>query len=213
MFAIRTVLAPLALALATLPAACGTGHSADYAPGADDRPAPVASKPSPVERGAYLVATSGCHDCHTPMIMTPKGPGPDLTRALSGHPADMLLPPPPAPVGPWIVASAATATAHAGPWGISYSANLTPDEETGLGTWTAQSFIDTIRNGRHLGAGRPLNPPMPWPVYKNMTDEDLTAIFAYLQTIPAVKNRVPDPQPPATAADAAAAPAGKLAAR
>lgn len=202
----------LAFALLALPAAaCGTGGAADYAPG-HDQPAPVA-KPSAVERGAYIVATSGCHDCHTPMIMTPKGPGPDMSRALSGHPADLALPPPPAPVGPWIVASAATNTAHAGPWGVSYTANLTPDRETGLGTWTEQNFIDTIRNGRHLGAGRPLMPPMPWPVYRNLTDEDLASVFAYLQTVKPIKNRVPDPLPPAAAAAPAPAAAGKLAAR
>lgn len=215
----RPLLALAALALLALPAAaCGSGGAADYAPNANARASaePAAATPSPVERGAYLVAISGCHDCHTPMIMTPKGPGPDMSRALSGHPADMVLPPPPAPVGPWIIASAATNTAHAGPWGVSFTANITPDKETGIGAWTAQNFIDTIRNGRHLGAGRPLMPPMPWPVYKNMTDEDLTAIYAYLQTVPAVKNRVPAPQPPAAPTAAAPAPApaaGKLAAR
>ena len=81
----------------------------------------------------------------------------------------------------------------AGPWGISYTRNLTPDRETGLGSWTEQQFVETIRNGRQQGRGRQLLPPMPWPAYRNMTDADLKAIFAYLKTIPAISNKVPDP--------------------
>lgn len=184
------------LAVLTLLAvpACGTGADAP----ARSKDQPVAAI-SPVERGQYIVSTSGCHDCHTPWIMTDHGPGPDMTRALSGHPADFELPPAPAPTGPWIASIAATNTAYAGPWGVSFTANLTPDKDTGLGTWTEQNFLDTIRNGRHLGAGRALLPPMPWPVYKNMTEDDLKAVFAYLQSLPPIKNRVPDPRPPAVA--------------
>jgi mono/diheme cytochrome c family protein len=161
---------------------------------------PEADKPkvNEVERGKYLVLTSGCHDCHTPLKMGPEGPEPDFSRALSGHPQDANLPPPPAlPPGPWIVTASGTNTAWSGPWGVSYTRNLTPDKETGLGTWNKQMFIDTIRNGRHMGVGRPLLPPMPFPMYKNMTDEDLSAVFAYLQSIPAIKNQVPDNAPPA----------------
>jgi mono/diheme cytochrome c family protein len=146
-----------------------------------------------VARGKYLVMTSGCHDCHTPQKMGPNGPEPDVSHMLAGHPADVSLPPPPAPSGPWIVASTDTNTAFAGPWGISYTRNLTPDKETGLGAWTEQQFLETIRNGRQQGRGRQLLPPMPWPVYRNFTDADLKAVFAYLKTIPAVSNKVPDP--------------------
>jgi hypothetical protein len=105
----------------------------------------------------------------------------------------MTLPPPPAPSGPWIVASTATNTAWAGPWGISYTANLTPDPETGLGQWTEQQFVDTIRTGRRQGRGREILPPMPWPAFKNYNDADLKAMFAYLRSIPPMKNKVPDP--------------------
>jgi hypothetical protein len=122
---------------------------------------------------------------------------------LSGHPQDMALPPAPQPVGPWLVAAAATNTAWSGPWGVSFTANLTPDPETGLGKWTLRNFVDTIRTGRHMGRGRPILPPMPIPMYKNFTDEDLDAIYSYLRTIPAVKNRVPEPLPPALAPTAA----------
>ena len=154
-----------------------------------------------VARGKYLVSTSACHDCHTPWVMTEKGPAPDMTRALSGHPQDFLMPDPPKlPEGPWIAAFGATNTAWAGPWGVSFTANLTPDRETGIGKWTTRNFVETIRTGRHLGRGREILPPMPIPVYQNFTDADLVAIFSYLQSIPAVHNRVPDPRPPAAVA-------------
>ncbi len=147
-----------------------------------------------LERGNYLVSTSGCHDCHTPFIMGPRGPEPDMSRMLSGHPESLLMPPPPAlPEGPWQILVSGTATAHAGPWGVSFTANLTPDRETGLGKWTLENFVDTIRTGRRLGRGREILPPMPIPVYGNMTDEDLQAIFTYLQSIPPIRNKVPDP--------------------
>ena len=150
-----------------------------------------------VARGKYIVSTSGCHDCHTPWVMGPKGPAPDMTRALSGHPSDVNMPIAPKPAEPWLITIAATNTAFAGPWGVSFTANLTPDKETGLGKWTPKNFKDTIRSGRHLGRGREVLPPMPIMVYNNFTDGDLEAIFAYLQSIPAVKNKVPEPRPPA----------------
>jgi Cytochrome c len=152
-----------------------------------------------IARGQYLVSTSGCHDCHTPWKMGEKGPEPDMTRALSGHPEGMALPPPPKVEGPWVMTAAATNTAWAGPWGISFTANLTPDPETGLGKWTQRNFTETIRTGRHMGRGRQILPPMPIPVYRNFTDADLEAIFGYLQTLPAIRNRVPEPLPPAAA--------------
>jgi hypothetical protein len=69
-----------------------------------------------IERGAYLVSTMGCHDCHTPWKMGPKGPEPDMSRALTGHPADVVMPPPRrcrrARGSGW---AAATNTAFAGP--------------------------------------------------------------------------------------------------
>jgi hypothetical protein len=125
--------------------------------------------------------------------MGPNGPEPDTSRLLSGHPQTEKLPPPPPPSGPWIASVAAIGTAWSGPWGISYTANLTPDPETGLGQWTEQQFVDTIRNGRHQGRGRELLPPMPWQAFRNFSDEDLRSIFAYLRTIPPIKNKVPDP--------------------
>ena len=150
-----------------------------------------------VARGKYIVTTSGCNDCHTPWKMGEKGPEPDMSRMLSGHPAGMQMPPAPKVAAPWNMTAAATNTAWAGPWGVSFTANLTPDRETGLGKWTLRNFKETIRTGRHMGRGRPILPPMPIPMYKNFNDADLEAIFAYLQSIPPVSNQVPEPLPPA----------------
>jgi mono/diheme cytochrome c family protein len=156
-----------------------------------------AADPARIERGAHLVKTMGCNDCHTPLKMGPKGPEPDMSRALTGHPADLVMPPPPAlPPGPWAWVGAVTNTAFAGPWGISFTANLTPDPETGLGKWTEQNFIDTMRTGRHLGKGRPILPPMPAVILAALDDEDIRSVFAYLQSLPPVHNRVPAPIDP-----------------
>lgn len=156
---------------------------------------------SQVKRGEYLVRVIGCEDCHTPKKMTPQGPVPDTARRLSGHPAAMKLPRPPAPKGPWKVAAAPTLTAWSGPWGISYSTNLTPDRETGIGSWDEATFLLAMRSGRHMGKGRPILPPMPWQNLAVMAEPDLKAIWAYLRTVPAVKNPVPEavpaPTPPA----------------
>ena len=87
-------------------------------------------------------------------------------------------------------------TAFVGPWGMSYSSNLTPDKETGIGTWRVGDFIQAMRTGKHLGVGRPIVPPMPWQSVGTLSDKDLQAIFAYRMSRPAVSNRVPDYVPP-----------------
>jgi mono/diheme cytochrome c family protein len=155
-----------------------------------------------VERGRYLVSVLGCGDCHTPMKMGPKGPEPDLSRALSGHPEQVGALPPRAANGPWLWSGAATNTAFSGPWGLSYAANLTPDRNTGLGIWTEDMFVTAIRTGRHMGTSREILPPMPWPAFRNASDEDLKAVFAYLRSLQPIVNHVPDAQLPAVATDA-----------
>ena len=166
----------------------------------DKKDGPFLSKSELVKRGGYLVSVSGCNDCHSPKIMTPQGPIPDTTKLLSGHPANSPLPPvdPKAlQPGQWIQ-MAPDVTAFAGPWGMSFAANLTPDTTTGIGNWTEEVFINTLRTGKHLGQanGRPILPPMPWPGIGKMTDEDLRAVFAFLQSLPAINNKVPQPVPP-----------------
>jgi cytochrome c553 len=152
------------------------------------------------QRGEYLIAYGGCNDCHTPKLVTPSGPVPDNSRLLSGHPANAKLPPVPADVGTgpdkWGAITNADLTAWAGPWGISFAANLTPDLQTGIGAWTPELFIKTMRTGKHFGRGRPLLPPMPWLNAAALTDQDLKALFAYLKSLRPIRNQVPLPQPP-----------------
>ena len=162
-------------------------------------PAPQSeSGPSHLQRGAYLAAYGGCNDCHTPKTLTPQGPVPDSTRFLSGYPADAKLPPvTPGALGrdKWGALASGDLTAWAGPWGVSFAGNLTPDE-TGLAGWNEEGFIKTMRTGKHMGVGRDLLPPMPWYDLAALTDNDLKAVFAYLRTLKPVKNQVPSPIPP-----------------
>jgi mono/diheme cytochrome c family protein len=171
--------------------------------------AAAVSRANPVARGEFLVRQGACHDCHTPTKMGPNGPELDFSRMLSGHPEAAGIPPlVQFPEGSaWVAAFSTSGTAVSGPWGISFTRNLTPDKETGLGAWTADEFVATIKSGRKQGRGRELLPPMPWPQYMSLPEEDLKAIFAYLQSIPAIKNKVPDPVPPPPPPAAPAAPA------
>jgi len=153
-----------------------------------------------IKRGEYLVGFGGCNDCHTPKHMTPKGPEPDPSRLLSGHQATAKLPAiPEGAIGPdkWGAITNNDLTAWVGPWGVSFASNITPDKNTGLGSWSEDMFIKTMRTGKHLGVGRDLLPPMPWFGLAVLTDKDLRAIFAYLQSIKPIKNEVPQPIPPA----------------
>jgi cytochrome c553 len=137
-----------------------------------------------IERGKYLVSIAGCHDCHSPKIDAMGTPDP--ARPLSGRPSTTM--PPSQAEGE--IRTSLDLTAWSGPWGISYAANLTPDPLTGIGKrYTEAKFIQTIRSGKKP-EGEPLLPPMPWPVYRNMTDEDLKSVFAYLMTLKPVANNV-----------------------
>lgn len=160
--------------------------------------APAAAAVSPVERGKMLVIGGGCHDCHTPKTMTPAGPEADMSKMLSGHPESAgVLAQFKAPAGsPYSTHTNDHLTAWSGAWGVSYAANLTPDDATGVGTWTDDMFIKALRTGKHMGAGRPILPPMPWNWYGQLPDEDLKAILAYLKSIPAIANKVPSPTGP-----------------
>ena len=145
--------------------------------------------------GEHLVTIADCNACHTPKKMTNHGPVLDSTLLLSGHPATM----------PKIDSSldeiaikgitlTMDLTEWVGPWGRSYTANLTPDD-TGLGNWKEEQFIYAIRKGKFKGlpGSRPLLPPMPWETYRFMTDGELKAIFSYLKTVKPIRNIVPPP--------------------
>jgi hypothetical protein len=156
----------------------------------------LAAQGAKVQRGEYLVKIMGCNDCHTPWKMGPQGPEPDMDRFLSGHPEQVGPLPMAKAAEPFLWSGFATNTAFSGPWGVSYAFNLTPEQNTGLGIWTEEMFVQTIRTGRHMGVSRPINPPMPWPAYRNATDEDLKAVYVYLRSIKPIVNRVPEYKAP-----------------
>lgn len=154
-----------------------------------------------VTRGAYLVNLGGCNDCHSPKMMTPQGPAPDPARLLSGQPAAEKLAPVPAGLfapDKWGGLCNNHLSAWVGPWGTSFASNLTPDNETGIGTWSEELFMKILRTGKFMGAGRPILPPMPWQSFAKLTDNDLRSIFVYLKSLKPVKNRIPEAVPPST---------------
>lgn len=154
---------------------------------------PSAAESDLLRRGEFLVTFGGCGDCHTPKVFTENGPEPDGSRLLSGHPESTGLPAlDPSRIGPdkWLLFNSQL-TAAVGPWGVSFAANITSDEETGIGRWTEEAFIATMRTGKHWGVGPRIMPPMPWQNLAQLPDEDLRAIFGYLKSTPPVRNHVP----------------------
>jgi mono/diheme cytochrome c family protein len=149
-----------------------------------------------IAKGKYLVDFGGCNYCHSPKIFTNLGPVPDKTRLLSGYPEDEKLQiDNKIDKSNWIYSNL-SGTAWVGAWGVSFASNLTPDKSTGLGTWTEEIFVETFWTGKQMGHGRNLLPPMPWQAIGQLKDEDLKSIFAYLQSLPPIKNQVPAPIPP-----------------
>jgi mono/diheme cytochrome c family protein len=120
-----------------------------------------------IERGKYLVALGGCFDCHTPGYFLGK---PDMSRFLGGSEVGFEIP----------------------GLGVFYGPNLTPDQETGLGSWTVDQIVTALRKGR-TPDGRILAPVMPWRSFSHLTDSDAAAIAAYLKSLPPVRNKVPGP--------------------
>lgn len=103
-----------------------------------------------IARGEYIVNTSGCHDCHTPKKMTEQGPVPVENYLLAGHPADLPIPEYDKSIlKDWALFSH-TMTAAVGPWGVSFSANITLDG-TGLGNWTYDQFKTVMTKGLYKG--------------------------------------------------------------
>jgi hypothetical protein len=177
-------------------AGCNTAPPAQ-APSTSDVPA-AAPALSQVERGKNLIIGGGCHDCHTPKKMGPKGVEFDMDLQLSGHPESSGVPQPfkSTPGSPYIIHANDHLTAWSGPWGVSFAANLTPDQNTGLGIWTEDMFVKALKEGKHMGAGREILLPMPWFWYGQLPEDDLKAMFAYLKSIKPIANRVPVPLTP-----------------
>jgi len=132
---------------------------------AEPKPRPIAS--DTLKYGEYLVTIGGCGECHTKQI---KGK-PVQGMFLAGGFEFKL------PTG-----------------GIVRSANLTPDGDSGTGDWEVDDFLDrfdAFADGKTVDAvPGGFNTVMPWTMYAGMTEEDLTAIFKYLQSIPAIPNEV-----------------------
>lgn len=176
---------------------CSRGDGASAAAAQAAAVEPKMPAPELVARGHQLIDLGGCGDCHTPKRFDPKlgMPVPDMQHLLAGHPEGG-----PDPVGQPGQGDSGligpTFTSFKLPFGVVYTANLTPDRETGLGNWSADEFIATMRTGHERGKGRAVLPPMPWQNLSQQPEQDLRAMFAYLQSIPAVKNRVPAPKVP-----------------
>jgi mono/diheme cytochrome c family protein len=180
----------------------GTSLVACLESNANKRETPAVEKDSAaahaarVKQGEYLVSIIGCDDCHSPKKMGAHGPELIPELRLSGYPSSRPIQKADSNVvqqgwalfGPDL-------TSAVGPWWMSFAANITSDD-TGIGNWTEENFMRALRKGKFKGleGSRDLLPPMPWFVYKNMTDEDLKSIYAYLKTVPAVENVVPAPK-------------------
>src|SRR5262245_42349771 len=125
--------------------------------------ATTAAAQTPLERGKYLMqGIVACGNCHTQN--TPQGPMPGME--LAGG------------------------TKFEEGFGISYAANITPDPETGIGKWTDEQIIAAIRDGKRPD-GSIIGPPMPSVLYRDVSDEDVKAIVAYLRSVKPVVNKVP----------------------
>jgi hypothetical protein len=132
-------------------------------------PSKPVDKSNSVKYGEYLVTMASCKFCHTQSDEGEPLPGMELAGG-----------------SPFVF-----------PAGTIYSANITPDNETGIGTWSKEKFISTFKNfesdsARNIPADikTEFNTPMPWLMYAGMTEEDLGAIYDYLKTAKAVKNKV-----------------------
>lgn len=165
------------LVVLTLGAVIGyLAHAPRTAPGA-------AAGDTSVARGAQLVVLGGCDDCHTPTL----GDGsPDMSRRFSGHPAGSALP----PDLPGVVT--VLNQAWRGPWGLSSTRNITPDPENGIGNWTMEQFIHSMRTGVNP-SGKAIQPPMPAASFGRMPDDDLAAIYNFLRTVKPSPNAVTGP--------------------
>src|SRR5687767_3052336 len=198
-FQFRVVLMSVCIAVAVALSGCGGADQAQVAqaPGAGAVPA-AAPALSQVEHGKNLIIGGGCHDCHTPKKMGPKGVEFDMDLQLSGHPESSGVPKPfvNAKGSPYLIHANDHLTAWSGPWGVSFAANLTPDQNTGLGIWTEDMFVKALKEGKHMGAGREILLPMPWFWYGQLPEDELKAMFAYLKTIKPIANRVPVPLTP-----------------
>lgn len=187
---------------------CNQEQSAKTETTSDSTVAQVAAPPayngyeSEVAWGKHLVTIGHCNNCHTPKKMGSMGPEDNMDLELSGSPSQMPDP----DINRKEIESKGLMVdgnnlSFAGPWGVSYAANITSDTTSGIGNWTAEQFTRAFRTGKFGGApqGRDFLPPMPWQNVGQMTDDELKAVFAYLQSTKPIRNIVPQPKPPVLA--------------
>jgi mono/diheme cytochrome c family protein len=162
-------LVALALAGAVTVVSCSRTDTTSGGAGDDSVATAAATPEERIALGAHLAVISGCNDCHTPGGIYG---APDMTRTLAG-----------------------SELGWSGPWGTSYATNLTPDVETGLGSWNEEQIVAALRTGQRPD-GTPLLPPMPWPNFAQFTDEEAYALAAYLKSLPPVRHAKPKNLPP-----------------
>jgi mono/diheme cytochrome c family protein len=126
-------------------------------------PSPALADDAEIARGRYLVTIAGCSDCHTPGALIG---APDMKRYLGGSDVGFSIP----------------------GQGVFIGENLTPDKETGIGSWTSDEIVTAIRMGKRPDGGD-LSPVMPYAAFSHLTDEDSQAIAAFLKSLPAVMNK------------------------
>ncbi len=180
-----------AFATVTIIAVACTGKTGGEKPAVEKK-----DKATLLQRGEYLVTIGGCDDCHSPKKMGPHGPEIDMERRLSGFPSTRILPQFDSNIlKKGIMQMNEDLTATAGPWGISFAANLTSDA-SGAGSWPLENFKFAMRHGKAKGLAnnRDMLPPMPWVNFSKMPDSDLEAMHMYLQNTKPVNNVVPGPK-------------------
>jgi mono/diheme cytochrome c family protein len=152
-----------------------------------DAPSPQPGQSAPGNRdqarhGEYLVELLGCGTCHTDGALVGT---PDLDKALAGSQTGIAWSNPLGDKFP----------------GIIYPPNITPDIETGIGSWSDQQIADAVRAGVGRHGNRRMT-VMPWQGYAKISEEDIEAITAYLRSIEPVSHKVPDEVAPGQEATA-----------
>lgn len=139
-----------------------------------------------VAHGKYIATIAGCTSCHTPLKTEYNQPPQNLTLEQiqtiafderAAHDTDRLL--------------SGGRLFDLGPAGQVFTLNITPDKETGIGTWTDEQIKLAVKTGVDHD-GKVLFPVMPYHVYNGMADTDLDAVIAYLHSVNAVSNKVPE---------------------
>jgi mono/diheme cytochrome c family protein len=133
-------------------------------------PPSYAADDAQIARGEYLVTIGGCNDCHTPGYFFGK---PDMEKFLGGSDVGFEIP----------------------GLGVFAGRNITPDKETGIGSWTPEQIVTALQSGIRPD-GRVLAPIMPWQDFAHLTKDDAMAIAAFLQSVKPVNNKVPGPFKP-----------------